>query len=371
MGQLHLSVKRWALFLGLLCSGLTLRAQDPTTTQFHLTRNYLNPAYAGYSSDLSLNYNSRLQWTKVSGKFSTHNFAANIACEERNLGFAVYGYDNVEGDGLLRTTMGGFQTAIYFPWNFGNRNMVGSAGMFAFGLQIGVGQQRIDWDRLVFTDQLSDQTYRQVRSASIILPQAIEGSSVWDIAAGFRGMHAIFNEKGYISFGASAFHLARNQKSFFGNNSQVAWPVRYTGHIWGHYFRESGGIRKTVELGSVFNSQVNLRTLTTMGYFGWEPVRFGVGYRNGWVKALNDNNSMFQHDAVIAEVDYKLSDNLLMSYSFEYTTNTIGVQRTYGTHEVGFVYIFEGSVLCPELYKNDIDCINPIPEIQEAGISGL
>ncbi|MGB0176849.1 MAG: PorP/SprF family type IX secretion system membrane protein [Owenweeksia sp.] len=371
MEQLPLSVKRITLFLGLLFGWLPGRAQDPTTTQFHITRNYLNPAYAGYSSDLSLNYNSRLQWTKVSGKFSTHNFAANIACEERNLGFALYGYDNVEGDGLLRTTLGGFQTAIYFPWNLGNSNMVGSPGMFAFGFQVGIGQQSIDWDRLVFTDQLSDQSYRLVRPTSIILPQAVQGSAVWDIAAGFRGLHALFDEKGYISFGASAFHLARNQKSFFGNNSQVEWPIRYTGHLWGHYFWENGGIRKTIELGSVFNSQVNLQTITTMLYYGYDPIRFGGGLRAGWVESLSDDKRRIREDAWVAQVDFKVSDNFLLSYTFEYTRNEVGIQRTFGTHEIGLTYIFEGSVLCPELYKNDIDCINPIPEIQESGISGL
>ncbi len=364
------SYARRAVVLALFLA-VGLHGQDPTLTQLHTAKNYINPAYAGYSSDLSLNYNSRLQWTKVSGRFSTHNFAANIACEERNLGFAAYGYDNVEGDGLLRTTLAGFQTAVYFPWNFGSRRTVGSPGMFAFGAQVGIGQQRIDWDRLIFTDQLGNDTYRLVRPSSIILPQSVNGSTVWDIAAGFRGLHAILDENGYISFGASAFHLARNQRSFFGNNNDVEWPVRYTAHLWGFYYWKNGGVRRTIEVGSAFNSQVNLRNWVNLIYFGYQPVRFGAGLRNGWVQNLNEPGRRIREDSWIAEVDFELGRNFLLSYSFEYTRNEIGVQRTYGTHEIGLVYIFEGSVLCPEVYKNDIDCINPIPEIMESGKSGL
>ena len=135
MERLHLSGK-WAGLCALLMLGgvFTTFAQDPVTTQLHATRNYLNPAYAGYSSDLSLHYNSRLQWTNVSGKFATHNFAANIACEERNLGFALYAHDNREGDGSLRTTLVGGQIAGYFPLSFENLKKSSAPGMFSIGL---------------------------------------------------------------------------------------------------------------------------------------------------------------------------------------------------------------------------------------------
>src|SRR5690606_26008845 len=100
MVPLHSSAKVW-LALILLCCALLMQAQDPVFSQFNLNKNYLNPAYAGYSGDLSIGVNSRMQWNNIPGKFSTNTFNANIGCGPGRFGLAVTGYDHVEGEGYL------------------------------------------------------------------------------------------------------------------------------------------------------------------------------------------------------------------------------------------------------------------------------
>ena len=108
-----------------------------------------------------------------------------------------------------------------------------------------------------------------------------------------------------------------------------------------------------------------------MTYFSYNTLRLGVGLRKGIVKEINTEVNKLTLDSWIVQVDYEIFKNCLLSYSYEITTNKLNQTNTYGTHEFGIIYTFEGSVLCPSRFKNDIDCIKPIPELQNHAMSGL
>ena len=73
-------MRKSLLSLGILCAiGLTLlQAQDPSFSQFYANRIYLNPAFTGLESGLTVGAVSRMQWLTVDGGFRTYGFTLEL-----------------------------------------------------------------------------------------------------------------------------------------------------------------------------------------------------------------------------------------------------------------------------------------------------
>ena len=102
------------------------QAQDPPVSQFFLNKLYLNPAYAGINRDANVWITNRSQWTYVPGQFRTTFATADVGCPDMNLGYGIILYDNVEGEGFLRSTFGHGVLAVHVPFS---KNLVGSLGI--------------------------------------------------------------------------------------------------------------------------------------------------------------------------------------------------------------------------------------------------
>ncbi|MDZ7847025.1 MAG: type IX secretion system membrane protein PorP/SprF [Owenweeksia sp.] len=370
MERLILSAKRWLTVLALLGS-VTLAGQDPSLTNFHITKNYLNPAYAGHTQDFSLSLDNRLQWVKISKfkKFNNYNMAANVGCENVKLGFAFYANDNVEGEGLLRSTSAGFQVARYWPFDYsgnGSRRKTNSS-VIAAGIQFGLGQKRLDWEKLVFSDQLSNATYHMVRGTSVVSPQNKTTEFRMDLGGGARFLTELGKHKrASLSAGAAFFHVFTNQESFFSDNSDITRPTRYSGHVF--YNQPLGPSTLTNwagSLGGVYNRQAGVNTFTLMSYAAYaSSVRLGVGYR-GKDKGLPD--------AIVIQPTYRGEDifgnnDWLFSLSYEISTlSSVGQQRSSGTIEFGLIISFANSAFCK---SGDIHCFYPNREMKKQNLWG-
>lgn len=366
MERLHLFAK--IILLLVFVPGFKSFGQDPSLTNFHINKNHLNPAYAGYSGDFSLNMNNRMQWVKLSSfrQFNTYTLAANVGCEDQKVGLAAYAYDNVEGEGFLRTTMAGVQMARYWPFNYlrnGSHRKTNSS-IIAAGAQVGVGQKRLDWEKLTFSDQLSTQTYQMVRNSSAVNPKNQMAELQWDLAGGVR-MMSEWGDKASYSFGFAAFHILSNQESFFSANNDVQLPWRYTAHFLvnrnlGKRARKNKWVGS---IGGIYNRQANLNSFTVMSYASYANItKFSLGYRG-------TSNGL--PDAIILQGSLRGEDlwdknDWLLTLSYEFTSiNSVGQHRTYGTFEIGVAIVLDNSALCG---NSEISCYYPSKDMKKHSI---
>lgn len=141
---------------------LAASGQDATFSQFNLNQFYYNPAYTGYRGGYQLHATYRTQWPNVPGKVfpgplsSYYGFASASFHEKGNFAGSVgaFAMQRMEGEGYLKTSTFGLSVAQHFAINVKKYDkeprLQLTAGFKAYVSTIGV-----NWDKLVFTDQLN------------------------------------------------------------------------------------------------------------------------------------------------------------------------------------------------------------------------
>ena len=149
------------LFFVLL--SLAVKSQDPQFSQVNLNRDYINPAYVGFSDNLSFNYSRRNQWLNIPAKINSNFFSLNSFCENSGIGLGLVGLSNIEGEGAIKTNSasGVFSYTLShdtrgkkFRKSPKNKTPHQHSGLFTMSsaVQVGVLQKSIDWSKLVFSD---------------------------------------------------------------------------------------------------------------------------------------------------------------------------------------------------------------------------
>lgn len=325
----------------LIWSSFATLAQDPTFSQFNMSKVFLNPAYAGYTRDLNVTMHSRLQWTNVVGRFSTNSFTANVGCPTNRVGFGFRGYYADEGEGFLRNVNAAGLVSVNLPGRFGPRTgrFYGKKYIVSFGLQFGVGQRFIDWNRLTFTDQL-DVYEGQLGIPSAAGPQNGASNLVLDVSGGIRGRMEVGNRGSYLSGGFAMWHVNRPIESFFNLETQI--EPRYTGHVFAHFktskFKNNSNF---LTLGFVYDhQQVLSQNIISASMDFWDFLYLGVSFRRKEVFAIDRNV-----DAVIFQAMY-IYKGLGVGYSYDVTISDLYLESTYGTHEIGITYTIPNSTWC-------------------------
>lgn len=316
-------------------------AQDPVFSQFYLNKNYLNPAYAGFSEDLQVGVNSRMQWSNVPGRFATNTFNANIGCAPSRVGLGLIGYDHTEGEGFLRTQKADFQVSVNLPGKFGRGlgKLARKKFILSGGLGLGVGQKTLDWSKLTFTDQYD--TYEGFLNQ----PSAINGYSersnvIFDMSGGLRLQAAISEKGSYISIGGAMFHMNRPVESFFGIESHM--EPRYTMHAF-TYFQTKKFANKPsyLAIGMIMDKQQGMMTNTILATKDvGSHAKVGLGFRRQNFLLIDRNVDAFILQGLLG------FGSFTVGYSYDITISSLGPQRTYGTHEIGLTYTFGGFTLC-------------------------
>lgn len=340
MGQLPYYV-RIICFLMLTGMSLISRAQDPVMSQFTFNQPYLNPAYAGSSRDLSVAGQSRLLWTGVPGAFSTNFFNVNIGCPSTRLGFGLQAYNHIEGEGYLKTSQVTAQTSVNIPGKLPRYwgRLKGNSYILSSGIQLGVGQKYIDWSRLTFSDQFSHFT-GFLNNPSLVMPQMPESNIIMDMSGGLRAQVALNDDGAYFSAGTAVFHANRPVETFWGLDTRRA--PRYSMH--GFLYIPTKQFTNNPDyysIGIIFNSQASLNSTTLLIYRDFDNyMKAGLGMRR---QHFIPNNTRI--DALIMQVMFS-KKSFLFGYSFDATVSQLSAHRTFGTHEIGIMYTFEGLTMC-------------------------
>src|SRR5687767_8037682 len=173
-------------------------AQDPEFSQYYAAPLYLNPAFAGTSVDHRFIANYRNQWPNVSQAFETYSFSYDYNLDLYNSGLGFLLMADKAGTANLKSTQFNFQYA--YKVKLSDKLILSS------GLNFGVGSRTIDFNKLVFYQQLDFS-----QGGDNIPPPPsdlnIQGETYFDFGAGLL----MYSRKVWL--GVSTAHLNRPNRS--------------------------------------------------------------------------------------------------------------------------------------------------------------
>ncbi len=247
-------MKHWICCV--LLHGWILHAycQDPTFTQFHNVRAYLNPALVGIQHGVSANVAYRNQWMQIPGAFQTVYAAVEVQEPYLKSGLGFSMLQDVAGQAAMVTQQFAFLYNYFVSPNL------------HIGLMPNVTRKYFDDKTYIFSGQL-DPVFGNVGT---LPPPVLEQIYTFDVGTGasYRGDFT-GNLKGRYMIGVAANHLWpwRNESL---QNLVSKPPMRISVH---------GGVELPIV--NFFDGDVKPRKLTCLPSFKYEwqqnMYQFAIG----------------------------------------------------------------------------------------------
>ncbi len=300
---------------------IDLKAQDPVFSQFYAAPLQLNPAFAGntYAPFVTLNYRS--QWSGFTD-FSTYNtYAASFSqfIEGMNSGIGLMVQADDAGNGIYQTTrVSGF---------YSYKIEISKDLNLKFGIEGTLVQNRLDWNQLVFGDQI-DVTGAVDATSAEQQPETLS-VNYGDISTGLL----IYNP--FFYGGIAIKHINRPDESILGinNNTSSGLPTRFTIH--GGTQIDLGGNKRGrstfISPNLMYVKQGDFSQVNAGAYLG-----FGSFFAGGWFRYSSSNP-----DAAIGLVGFQ-KDTFKFGYSYDFTVSGL-IGNSGGTHEFSMVLNFDAN----------------------------
>ncbi|MEZ5043827.1 MAG: PorP/SprF family type IX secretion system membrane protein [Saprospiraceae bacterium] len=352
---LSLWLKRLLLPVALGLISPLLKAQDPSFSQFYANRIYLNPAFAGLESGITLAGVSRIQWLNADQGFRTFGASLETQLPFVGIGLGLHVMSNTEGLANLQSNQAGVVFSYTIP---------GEKSNLHFGMEGRLVQKHLDWDRLVFSDQL-DAIYGVVQNSSVmpVLDQVTYGDFdfgvVWrrvgDLGNGKKRLRNVRSQLG-LSFHHLPYLVSKSAKgndSFLNTESAVAPRTTFHGGLiiplkifqgTGFDVSFSPNIKVDMQGYKFLNFQENI-TVSTVGMYGLvNSFYLGLLYQNRFFAPNATHTDAFILTvggyAMSSSNDRKNSDPRLF-FGASVDINTTGVGPVAGSvFEMTFRYRF-------------------------------
>lgn len=308
------------IFIGVFLTGLA-QAQDPEFSQYYAAPLYLNPAFAGTTSDHRFIANYRNQWPNIAKGYVTTALSYDYNIQEYNSGVGIMLTNDQAG------TAGMKSTELNFIYSY--RMVVANKWVIASGLNFGYAFRSIDMNKLVFGDQLQFDSKAQTPSDDPALFN-LGMSHYFDFDAGMLA----YNKSFWMGFSVS--HINQPNRSLL--NQEAGLPIKTSIHGGVRIPLTSGPFRRehvaVLSPSFVYKSQGNFDQLDLGAYFLYDPIVMGLWYRGIPVRQnVKDNISQ---DAVVVILGFQTSKFEVM-YSYDFTVSELG-SISGGTHELAMKY---------------------------------
>ncbi len=319
------------IFICLLSIGGRLSAQDPVFSQFFSSPLNLNPAFAGttHAPRIALNY--RNQWSSIFNAYVTYAVSYDQYFENIKSGIGFSGMVDHAGDGIYNTGRFNITYAYRLP--------ITDEIFLKGGVQAGLYQVSLDWDRLVFLDQL-DPFDGQTTISEENRPEQLSRGA-FDISSGLL----VYSKMFYAGF--SAHHLNTPNESLLNINEGLldGLPMRFTMHGGAQFSLTKSNKSKFpafISPNLMYTRQKTFQQVNLGTYVSLGPIFGGAWFRHTF------NNS----DAAIFLVGY--SKNILkIGYSYDWTISELQSESN-GSHEISIILNFDGGKKRPPDYN---DCL--------------
>ena len=313
-----MKTNRIALLILLLLAGVVKSfAQDVVYSQFYANPLYLNPALAGSKLNQRITLNYRNQWPDIKNGYVSYSVTWDQQFDKLAGGLGVIINTDIAGAGIYNRFSG---SAIYSYRLQASRYIVLNAA-----LQAGYISYRLDWNKLLFGDQIDIHT-GNIEPTKEYLPAKLNVGNV-DFSAGILGGY-----KESLYFGVAVNHLGRPDMAFYDgtdNRLQLRWTV-HSG-IMIDFFQGMSGedVRNfSISPNVVYIQQGKFHQLNLGMYMTTYPIVGGLWLRH------NFGNP----DAIIALVGLQ-QKRCKIGYSFDYTISRLK-SKTGGAHEISFTWLF-------------------------------
>jgi len=319
-----------------------LMSQDLVYAQHYNNPTYYNPAYVGLSLGLKARLNYRRQWTGLSGDYNSYSFSADIA--ERSLpgagGIGIIANQSRAGKGVLKTNMFGFMPSVRIP--------ITRKTIFQLGALASVVTQQLNWDNLVFSDQL-DPRWGNINPTSFA--GATRDKVVFpDFAIGgvfqFEGNNFVGN------LGAAVHHITTPNQSFFEVDAKLPRKFVYnvdfviTIHDDQGYYSRSRGFKLNPGLMIEHQSSMILYTLGINIYM--RHLYLGVWYNNQTLEY-----DEFSEFTIMAGLNIPFNEESRMKVMYSYEMNINAMHNFTGpSHEISLIFEFDDIGLMGKKRKN-------------------
>ena len=336
--QPHLVAIKWramvsqvsVICLLMLSIAGTVTAQDPQFSQFYAAPLYLNPAFAGSTSQARAGINYRNQWPAIDANFTTMSAFFDYFIEDKNSGIGGVLTRDREGLAGLRS----LSLALQYSYELSITPNLG----FRPGFQAAIFNRDVNFDKLTFGDQFDPAT-----GIFIDQPTAenfnTNGSKTFvDLSAG----GVLFTKVAWLGFAAN--HLNKPNQSIIDEKSQL--PIKLSVHGGFKYFMRPGVVgsgvyardaERSIAPAFQYRHQGQFDQMDLGVYFTFEPMVLGMWYRGVPFKSVNgfvNNESLV---LLLGFVKLGAKDAINIGYSFDYTISKLG-PGSGGAHEFSLVY---------------------------------
>ena len=363
-------IQKYSIWVVLISSFSSLKAQDPQFSQFYNNSLYYNPSTIGIlyhnpstvnsssiipvnpgaryvdpaTSDISSNIrftsSYRKQWRNIPGDLSNYYVSVDYLLLKRNkngkelkknIGIGFLALSDNEGLNNLSTQR--FETMFTYRLRLNNTSML-QFGMTIFSLNT----RGLKNSNFVFTDQL-DPLHGVVQQSSFIHDKIkTKTYSDWNVGMTYR-KHYNFRHKNFLmpTLGFSVSHITRPNISLLENETHL--PIKFVVHssfltrIKGHFMAQ----RRYTYLnpGFIYENQEQFNSLTIGVDCDMYPARLGIWFRNNrFSTQLYKYNSVIVHAG--AYVPF-MDKTLLIDYTFDSTVSKLEFASG-GSHELTLQY---------------------------------
>ena len=325
----------------MLCFGFVFsNAQDPHFSQFYASPMNLNPALTGVmAGQYRFNMMYRDQWRAVSIPYQTFSASADIRYHIVDQDFYTLGIrllNDKAGDSGFRQT-GGHINAAYMKQVSGGDQDHYLTG----GVQIGVGQNTMEWGSLWFGNQfdftLLSENLNLPAGEPNILTNTGRTEIYLDIGAGLSWFMT-WDEVNSLTIGGALSHINKPQVSFL-NDDRVSLFQKFTGHI-------------NLEL-EVNNLYTLMPALLFQTQGPHQEIVFGSNFRfnefdkkatairvGAWLRLVSHESNPIATDAIILTTMYEF-DRYLLGLSYDITMSSLSpANNRNGGFELSFTYLF-------------------------------
>jgi type IX secretion system PorP/SprF family membrane protein len=329
----------------------SLRAQDVDFSQFFNNPTYFNPAYVGLTQGLKVRMNYRRQWTGLTGDYHAYDFSADIA--DRNIpgagGIGIIATSDLQGLGMLKTSMVGIIPAVRIPIN--------AYSVFQLGALISIISRQINWNNLVFSDQL-DPRLGNIGPSSFPTP----GSSAItfpDFTVG--GIYQLEYNNLVTTIGLAVHHITQPNQSFLQDVAPL--PREFVAHAdvvinlarHGGYYARARDIK--INPGIFYKQQASMSLLTFGANAYVSNVYFGVWYKDEIFSQRGFGNFVW-----MAGFNMPFDQNNRMKVMYSFDMNVLhNTNFTGPSHEISLIFELDKARLInsnrlPAVERSEMEC---------------
>ncbi len=267
--------------------------QLPIYSQYLLNDYAYNPAIAGSRPYFDVKSNHRYQWVGITDAPRTYTLSINGPTKKRNMGLGGFLYTDHVGP----TRRTGFQFSYAYHLNITNDVRL------SLSLSAGLIEWKLDAHKISFYD-LSDQ----------VIVNNVMRTIVPDAKFGFL----VYHDNWF--FGGAAPNLIRSKLTF--TNSNYTGLSKLENHFYFH-----GGYDLSL------TDDIDFEPSAMIKFVSPAPIQLDLMTRFIWKKQLWLGVAYRTMDAATAMIGYVFKQNILLGYSYDFTTSNL---RNYssGTHEL-------------------------------------